>query len=329
MDFQTILMNKYYKKFLIISLLVTDLALIAWLIGPFDNKIISENKPVARATSTVASNHESLSATTSVTVKPPVVVPATFANIKPLAQSVLVYDLSADNILYAKKEEVTRPIASLSKLMTAYAATIMLPADALITISADEAQMESSAGLVADEQWKLKDLISFTLISSSNGGASALARAASELTGRNFIDEMNGLAKELGLNNTLFRNPTGLDFDEQLSGSYSTALDLAKLYNHLLTNAPAVLAGTAKSSLSFFTENNDRHVATNTNWLLAKIPNVISSKTGTTDLAGGNLAFIFQPVPGHQVAVVILGSTAQGRFADAEKLITATISHFK
>lgn len=253
-----------------------------------------------------------------------------YRNVLITAKSAIVYDIETGTILYSKNKDDLLPIASITKLMTAYTASQMIPKNSIITISQKAANLENSAGLMSGEHWTMNDLIAFTLVSSSNGGASAIAETAQDETQINFISKMNELSAQIGLQNTLFRNETGLDmFDDQISGSYSTALDIGRLYSHIFKNDPDLLSETNKSWLTKFSMENIRHEISNTNQMIERIPNLISSKTGTTDLAGGNLAVIFEPVPGRPVVAVILGSSSQGRFTDMESLVTATLDQVR
>lgn len=255
--------------------------------------------------------------------------PLKFSDLKLIAKSAVVFDVKSGEIIYEKNPDQALPIASISKLMTAYAASVLLPLDSVVTINSAEATTVSSAGLIAGERWKLSDLIAFTLVSSSNGGAQAIADDTERVSQTDFVAQMNGMAKEIGLVNTVFRNPTGLDvLEESVSGSYSTAREVALLYSHIFNNSPEILTGTNKPFLSKYSLDNTKHSVANTNGLIAKIPSLISSKTGTTNLAGGNIAFIFSPRPNHPVAVVVLGSTPDGRYSDASKLLSATLGHF-
>jgi len=266
-----------------------------------------------------------LGATTLLSTPPTKPKPVTFSTIKLEAKSAIVYDISSAKVLYAKNPDEHLPIASITKVMTAFTASTYLPPDTIITISNEDAAVESSAGITAGEQWPIKDLIAFTLVASSNGGAQALARTTEETTYVDFISQMNGLAKELGLSDSLFRNPTGLDmYDAQMSGSYSTASDIAKLFTYISENDPVLMTGTNRGTLAVYSSDNVRHQAINTNLLVTKVPNIEMSKTGFTDLAGGSVAIIFEPQAGHKIAVVVLGSTSQGRFNDLEKLTQAT-----
>jgi D-alanyl-D-alanine carboxypeptidase len=66
----------------------------------------------------------------------------------------------------------------------------------------------------------------------------------------------------------------------------------------------------------------------NTNQGVVQVPGALLSKTGFTDLAGGNLVVVFDAGMAHPVAVVVLGSTVEGRFTDVKRLMDATLAHF-
>ena len=68
-------------------------------------------------------------------------------------------------------------------------------------------------------------------------------------------------------------------------------------------------------------ESGFEHNFKNTNILIGKIPNLLFSKTGFTEIAGGNLVVIFKDKGGREIAVTLLGSTFDGRFADMEKIV--------
>ena len=210
--------------------------------------------------------------------------------------------------------------------MTIYTATKTLLPDTKITITQEDLDLDNSSGLIVGENWSFKNLTTFTLISSSNAGANAIAREAQNQSQINFVSQMNETAKQLGLQNSFFRDVTGLDIQEHTtSGADSTAQDVAHLYAYILNNNPELLADTNKNFISISSLDNIKHVVTNTNEIISQIPALISSKTGTTDLAGGNLAILFNPIKNYPVAIVLLGGTPQGRFVDMGKLVRDTI----
>lgn len=167
------------------------------------------------------------------------------------------------------------------------------------------------------------------LLVSSNDGAYALgAFAGGALNANNpenaFVEAMNVRAKELGLKQTYFRNPTGLDLTETEAGAYGSARDVATLLEYILEKEPQLLEMTTEAEAVFLNESGQAHEASNTNYVVEVIPNAIASKTGYTTLSGGNLAVAYNVGLNHPVIAVVLGSTHQGRFSDILKLVEAS-----
>lgn len=167
--------------------------------------------------------------------------------------------------------------------------------------------------VVMAEETKIKDiskLVDKTLMQSKNEAAIALASA-----NNNFVDLMNKKAEELSLNQTYFLNETGLDISKQTAGALGSANDVAKLITYALKNNQGLFEATLTDSYL-----NTNPFATTTTLLIA-------SKTGLTDLAGGNLAIVFDAGFNHPVVSVVLGSSEKGRFTDTKKLIDATFKY--
>ncbi len=249
--------------------------------------------------------------------------PFTFLNLS--AKAAIVYDIKEDKIIFSQEKDTLLPIASITKLMTIYAASKILTPESKITITQEDLNLDENSGLVINESWDFKNLVPFTLISSSNAGANAIAREAQNQAQTNFVSLMNETAKEIGLQNTFFRNPTGLDLESHtISGAQSTVQDVAYLYTYLLNNKPELLDKTNQGSASFTSLDGITHNIANTNQIIHLIPRIISSKTGTTQTAGENLAIIFNPLKDHPVVIVLLGGGNNTRFVDVQKLITDT-----
>ena len=231
-------------------------------------------------------------------------------------------------MIFAKNEHEELPLASITKLMSGLIVSTMLPSTSTVTVTQkDINEGEGSNGLLVGEKWSAKNLLNFSLIMSSNTGMYALADALSAYLHGNSsttVNLMNEKTKQLGLTNTIFFNESGLDLDPTTSGAYSSAYDVAILLDTILKNYPALVIKTTEGAMSFVSENNIRHIAINTDILVDKIPGLIASKTGFTDLAGGNLAIAFDAGIEHPIIAVVLGSTEDGRFTDMQQLVHVT-----
>jgi D-alanyl-D-alanine carboxypeptidase (penicillin-binding protein 5/6) len=242
---------------------------------------------------------------------------------KIIAKSYYAYDVKEDKIIFSKNEHEKLPLASVTKIMAGLVIKSNMLPTTIVDIDEESIRQEGDSGLFVGEKWKLKDLLDFTLITSSNDGMHALAIALDKykaIDGENTISLMNDKTKEIGLKDTMFLNETGLDINTAISGAYSSAYDMGKLLSYIILNEPEMIYATAEENSVFVSESNFKHFAKNTNISLNRIPTLIGSKTGFTDLAGGNLAIIIDAGISHPVAIVVLGSTQEGRFEDVESL---------
>ncbi len=248
-----------------------------------------------------------------------------------VAQSALVLDIDTGAIVYEHNADVQLPLASLTKVPLVLVASEVLPPQAIITIQHDSSYNSKASQLLAGQRWQMKDLVSYTLVASSNDGAQTLADASSEALRAKYSQaegdatlwRMNDLVSSLRLNSIYFLNPTGLDVSETQSGAYGSARDVAKLFAYAAINRPELFLDTATSSIRIKSLDGDIARATNTDEALDVIPGLIMGKTGLTDLAGGNLAVVFT-VNDKRYAAVVLGSTETGRFSDIQTLTKAT-----
>lgn len=246
------------------------------------------------------------------------------------AKAIFIWDVYNQKEIYSQNKETQLPLASLSKVMTALVASDY--EDKNITVNIDE--KNANGGLKKNEKWNLKDLIDFTLISSSNSGANAVASAIQSFTKNEngdeipFVKKMNEKAKELNLKQTYFLNESGLDIDESsLSGSYGSAQDVAMLFDYVIKNKPEILEITSYDKFGLKTEDNKIHNAENTNLVINNIPWVIGSKTGYTELAGGNLVVAFDNGMMRPIIISVLGSSREGRFEDMKKLVDIVLQY--
>lgn len=234
-----------------------------------------------------------------------------------------VFDVESGTVLFEKNGEAQLPLASLSKIMTVYASLEVLGPDDLVRISEDALSPEGDWGLKIGDEWRAQDLASYTLIESSNDGARALVLAASQKLGmseEDFIEAMNRRARGLNLTQTYFINETGLDVSSVTAGAYGSARDIASLFTHIALTAPDRVEQSVMPRASFTSLSGKAYTAQNTALLASAYGSAIGSKTGFTDLAGGNLALVFEPLPGRPVAITVLGSSRDGRERDVEAL---------
>lgn len=258
-----------------------------------------------------------------------------FDNISIQAHAVFVWDVNKQKELFGINENMQLPLASLTKLMTAIIADDILPENSIVTIDSEYLIAEGDSGLYKNEKWNFKDLIQFTLMVSSNDGANAVANVAgvfknnfpsrTEDNNKSFVQAMNEKAKEIGLTQTYFINPTGLDTNKSVGGGYGSAKDIAKLLEYAVINVSDIVEPTRHYAMNFESLSNINHRAINTNSSIDTLPGLIASKTGYTDLAGGNLVIAYDAGMNRPIIISVLGSTQEGRFEDIEKLVETSL----
>lgn len=258
-----------------------------------------------------------------------------FTKLKLKAKAVSVYDVNSGRTIFAINSDTQLPLASITKLMTALTAVELLGEDSKITIKSEFLREEGDSGLAISESWNLKDLLDFSLVSSSNDGARSVASVIGaaklnspdyDLGRKQFIEKMNVKAKDIGLKQAFFVNETGLDVGD-VSGGYASATDVSNLMKYLIQKHPEVIEATRYESLNIKSDSKN-HKAQNTNDIVNSIPGLIASKTGFTDLAGGNLVIAFDASLNKPIIVTVLGSTQNGRFEDVQKLVNASLEYF-
>ncbi|MBY0309872.1 serine hydrolase [Patescibacteria group bacterium] len=244
------------------------------------------------------------------------------------ADSVYVWDVVGKRVLYEKNGSEVLPLASITKLMTALIAYELVDGNTRVTIPGTAAAQESASGLASGEVFNVRRLADLALIASANDAAYSLASAVGALLGGDeataqFVAAMNIRAKELGLSSLDFKNTTGLDLTMTEAGAYGTARDVTFLMEYILTEHPALLESTTESAMRVYNDSGDFHDVENTNVLIGQVPNLIGSKTGYTDLAGGNLTVAFDTGFNRPVIITVLSSSQQGRFADVAAIVDA------
>ncbi|MFZ1075134.1 MAG: serine hydrolase [Minisyncoccia bacterium] len=254
--------------------------------------------------------------------------PDAFANVQFHAKAAIVYDLATKQTLYEKNADAQLPLASLTKLLTVYAALNELSPNTPITIPADATSVDAPRTFSAGQTFSLSDLARLTLTASLNDGATAIAEATAERENVPQTQMLASAASALALSETYAVNGSGLDVSTSISGGYGSARDLARLAGALALQDSDVAAATTQSSTEAVATNGTQFKVKNTDPIVGTIPRLLLSKTGYTDLAGGNLVLVFDSGIEHPIAVVVLGSTQEDRFTDASALVAATFAHF-
>jgi serine-type D-Ala-D-Ala carboxypeptidase (penicillin-binding protein 5/6) len=235
-----------------------------------------------------------------------------------VAKAAVLYDPRTGQVLYQKDAYKPLPLASLTKLLSVQTVLQYQTPEALVEITPESLAPEGDWNLQVGSMVPLRDLVRLSLVASSNDAI----EAAMLSLGPNYLNLMNGVAKDLGLTATEAHNSTGLDLDARRAGATGSAYDMARLGATFIALHPDLFELTTRADVSI--ESGDHSVtAAATTLPLAKIPGFVAAKTGYTDLAGGNLVAVFDLEPGRTVVGVVLGSTREGRFTDMQKLIQA------
>lgn len=220
------------------------------------------------------------------------------------AKAAFVYDITTDKVLYEKNSKEKLPVASLVKIATAIVALETKSEASTIRVSPHAATTgENSMGISAGEIYTLEELLYGLILHSGNDAAEAIAEAVSD-TSTQFVEEMNRKGKILGLVDTFFVNPSGLEED---TSEYSTAYDLAILTKHALSLPTfAKIAQTVEYDIPYSSKHKHIYLYNQTN-LLTSYQGIKGVKTGYTPRAGLCL-ITYAENGGHKLIGVILNS---------------------
>lgn len=240
--------------------------------------------------------------------------------LKTTAKSILVIDDASGAVLYNKNSLAVLPIASLTKLMTALVILEAKPDwQQRVKITASDHQEGGITYLLTDEEVTVRDLFNLMLVASANEAAVALART---ITPDNFVSLMNKKATELGLRETYFLEPSGVE-----PGNVSSPTDLIKLAQVALSQTEITQALLTKE-YPFTVLNNQRQGRVfNNDKLVESFLNyngyqIIGAKTGYLDEALYCLLLKVKKTDGPNLTLVILGAeTIEDRWQEAKGLV--------
>jgi len=232
------------------------------------------------------------------------------------AAAAIAFNPETGEVLWQENGQVKRPIASITKVMTALVFLEDNPdLSKVITVERSDVYAASTTYLRANERVSLNDVLHLALIPSDNAAARALARVSHGGTA-SFVERMNEKAIELGLENTTFADPSGLN-----AANVSSAYDLSRLISY--ASSDERIASIMRMQKHTVSTSRRTITINNTNKLLAGGEvDVMAGKTGFISKAGYCLATLLRlPQSQQTVAVVVLGATSNtGRFWETRHL---------
>ena len=235
----------------------------------------------------------------------------------------IVYDRISKSMIIGKNEDVKSAMASTTKIMTTIVILEKADLNEKVTVSAKAGGTGGSRlGLKRGDKASVRDLLYGLMLRSGNDAAVALAEHVGGSV-KEFAELMNEKAIELGLTNTHFVTPHGLDD----ANHYTTALELAKLTDYAMNNETFVKIVGTKSTTIYI--NNQSRQINNTNELLGALNGVVGVKTGFTNNAGRCLVTETKRNNMDIITIVLGADTKKDRTKDSVNLIEYTFSKYK
>ncbi len=253
-------------------------------------------------------------------------IPAHAEELTITAPSGVLMEASTGRVLFEKNPHEVRPCASITKVMTLCLVFEAiddgrLSLDQTLTASAHAASMGGSdIWLEEGESMSVNDLIKATVIMSANDAAVVLAEAVSG-SEESFVAAMNEKAKELGMNDTVFKNCNGLDEEGHVTSAYDVALmsreliSHEKIFDYTLTWMDSVRNGETQ--------------LVNTNKLIRSYQGITGLKTGTTGEAGSCITATAEREGLELIGVVLGADSTDHRFQDAAALLDYGFANWK
>ena len=235
----------------------------------------------------------------------------------------IVYDRISKSMIIGKNEDIKSAMASTTKIMTTIVILEKADLNEAVTVSAKAGGTGGSRlGLKRGDKASVRDLLYGLMLRSGNDAAVALAEHVGGSV-KEFAELMNEKAIELGLTNTHFVTPHGLDD----ANHYTTALELAKLTDYAMNNETfSKIVGT--KSITIYINNQPRQI-NNTNELLGVLNGVVGVKTGFTNNAGRCLVTETKRNNMDIITIVLGADTKKDRTKDSVNLIEYTYSKYK
>jgi len=236
------------------------------------------------------------------------------------AENGAVLDCQRDDLYFAKRPDRAWPIASITKLFTAYTFLDYNPGwEKVYEIKLTDKRNGGKIYLFTGDKVKVKDLFYFSLVGSDNTATAALV-SSTGLSEEDFVKKMNLKIKDLGLANTRLVDPVGLS-----DGNISTAREVAEFAKIALADEEISRASLTQR-YEFTTQQGKSKTIASTNQLLKGFLkgdiNILGGKTGYVNSAGYCLVSQFKNQAGQSIVTVVLGAASDGdRFSLTKKLV--------
>ncbi|HRY82887.1 MAG TPA: serine hydrolase [Candidatus Moranbacteria bacterium] len=263
-----------------------------------------------------------------------------YRDINILAGASVAIDADSGTILeYADGRKQTQ-IASLTKIMTAILVAEKIEnLDESVTITKTALDVDGTTvgcptsvfcnanRMYVGEKITVRNLLKAMLLNSANDAATALAIHVAT-TPENFVKLMNAKAKELGLKDTNFCTPSGLEIDGREAECYSSAYDIARIASYSLQYSLIWDIMKIEEEQVYSTNGKYMHQLKNTDMLLREMPNCLGGKTGFTPMAGKSLLTVAaDPTREHKIVSVILSD--ENRWEDMKRLVDWVFANYE
>ena len=243
------------------------------------------------------------------------------------AKSAVLMDAETGTVLFTKNASEALPPASVTKVMT-----LLLVAEAIadgtvtleqkVMVSENASSMGGSQIFIKEgEEFTVEELLKSTVIASANDAAVALAELIAGSEGE-FVKKMNDRAKELGMNNSVFENSTGLD--DTVTNHLTSAYDIAVMSRELLKHDII----TKYSNVWQDSIRDGEFILTNTNRLVRFYDGCTGLKTGSTDKAGFCVSATAKRDGLHLIAVIMGAESRDDRNNSARALLDYGFANF-
>ena len=244
------------------------------------------------------------------------------------AESWALMDAESGKYLEGENQDEQLPLGSVTKIMSALVVLdegIDLEEEVVISSEAESfvGNTYSNVGLISGERVTVGDLLVASMVASGTEAVYALAEYAGDGSVENFVGMMNDNASELGLENTNFETPAGLD----TAGNYSSGRDVAILSQAAL-QYPLFAEIVAQQEATISTQNREIEIF-NTNQLLTTYPPTTGIKTGTTPQGGASLASSAEANGESFVGVILGAEDSEERFRASQEILEYAFGRYE